>query len=63
MKKDKQKALELIKQKNNGEIKITYQEIANKGNYSLSQIKMLSKEIDKLFRERDERLKARAKQS
>ena len=47
MKKDKQKALELIKQKINGEIKITYQEIANKSNYSLPQIKRLSKEIEK----------------
>lgn len=47
LKKDKQKALELIKQKINGEIKITYQEIANKSNYSLPQIKRLSKEIEK----------------
>jgi len=45
--KDKQKSLELLKQKINGEIIITYQEIANKSNYSLPQIKRLSKEIEK----------------
>lgn len=47
LKKDKQKALELLKQKNNGEIKITYQEIANISNYSLPQIKRLSQEVEK----------------
>jgi len=47
LKKDKQKVLELLKQKINGEIFITYQEIANKTNYSLPQIKRLSKEISK----------------
>ncbi len=47
MKKNKQKALELLKQKVNGEIKITYQQIANISNYSLPQIKRLSKEIEK----------------
>lgn len=47
LKKDKQKALELLKQKKNGERKITYQEISYKSNYSLPQIKRLSKEIEK----------------
>lgn len=47
MKKDKQKALELLKQKINGEIKITYNEIAIQTRYSLIQIKRLSKEIEK----------------
>lgn len=47
LKKDKQKALNLLKQKINGKIKITYQEIADKSNYSLPQIKRLSKEIKK----------------
>jgi hypothetical protein len=45
--KDKQKALELLKQKNNGEIIISYQEIANVANYSKMQIIRLSKEIEK----------------
>ena len=47
MKKNKRKALELLKQKINGEIIITYQEIANKSNYSLPQIKRLSQEVEK----------------
>ena len=47
MNKDKQKALELLKQKINGETIITYQEIADRCNYSLIQIKRLSKEIEK----------------
>ena len=47
LKKDKQKALNLLKQRINGEIKITYQEIADKSNYSLPQIKRLAKEIEK----------------
>ena len=47
MNKDKQNALELLKQKINGEIIITYQEIADRCNYSLIQIKRLSKEIEK----------------
>ena len=47
MKKDKKKALELLKQKINGEIKITYKEIAKESNYSLPQIKRLSQEIEK----------------
>lgn len=41
------KVLELLKKKNNGEIKITYKEIANMTNYSLIQIKRLSKEVEK----------------
>ena len=45
--KNKQKALELLKQKNNGEIKMTYKEIAKITNYSLIQIKRLSKEVEK----------------
>ena len=45
--KDKQKALKLLKQKINGEIKITYKEIANISNYSLPQIKRLSQEVEK----------------
>lgn len=47
LKKDKKKALELLKQKINGEIKITYKEIAKESNYSLPQIKRLSQEIEK----------------
>ena len=47
MKRDKRKALNLLKQKINGEIKITYQEIADKSNYSLPQIERLSKGIEK----------------
>ena len=34
LKKDKQKALELVKQKINGEIKITYNEISKQTGYS-----------------------------
>ena len=45
--KNKQKALELLKQKINGEIKITYKEIAYESNYSLPQIKRLSQEVEK----------------
>ena len=47
LKKDKQKALKLLKQKINGEIKITYREIANISNYSLPQIKRFSQEVEK----------------
>ena len=43
LKKDKQKALNLLKQKVNGEIKITYQEIADKSNYSLAQKKTIKR--------------------
>ena len=49
LKKDKQKALKLLKQKINGEIKITYREIANISNYSLSQIKRFSQDIKKII--------------
>ena len=47
MNKDKQKALELLKQKINGEKIISYQEIANETSYSKMQIIRLSKEIEK----------------
>ena len=47
MQKSKKKALELLKQKINGEIKITYSEIALESNYSIPQIKRLSKEVEK----------------
>ena len=47
MKKDKEKALNLLKQKINGEIKITYQEIANKTGYERKQINRFLKEIEK----------------
>ena len=47
MKKDKQKALELIKQKNNGEIKITYKEISDKTGYEKRQLIRFSQEIEK----------------
>lgn len=45
--KNKQKALQLLKQKINGEIKITYKEIANISNYSLPHIKRLSQDVEK----------------
>ena len=47
MKKDKEKALNLLKQKINGGIKITYQEIANKTGYSRKQINRFLNEIEK----------------
>ena len=47
MKKDKQKALELLKQKNNGEIKITYNEISKQTRYSRMQLNRLSQEVEK----------------
>ena len=47
MKKDKQKALELLKQKNNGEIIITYNEISKQTGYSRMQLSRLSQEIEK----------------
>ena len=47
MNKDKQKALELLRQKINGEKIISYQEIANETSYSKMQIIRLSKEIEK----------------
>ena len=47
LKKDKQKALELVKQKNNGEIKITYKEISYKTGYEKRQLIRFSQEIKK----------------
>ena len=47
MKKDKEKALNLLKQKTNGEIKMTYKEIANKTGYSRKQINRFLNEIEK----------------
>lgn len=47
MKKDKQKALKLLKQKINGEIKITYNEISKQTGYSRMQLSRLSHEIEK----------------
>ena len=44
---NKQKALELLKQKINGEIKIIYNEISNKTGYEKRQLIRLSKEIKK----------------
>lgn len=45
--KDKEKTLEILKQKINGEIKITYNEISNKTGYSKPQLIRLSKQIEK----------------
>ena len=45
--KKQEKSFGTIKEKNNDEIKITYKEIANMTNYSLIQIKRLSKEVEK----------------
>ena len=47
MKKDKKKALELLKQKVNGEIIITYKEIANQTGYERKQINRFLNEIEK----------------
>lgn len=47
MKKDKQKALKLLKQKNNGEIIITYNEIARESGYERKQINRFLNEIEK----------------
>ena len=47
MKKDKKKALELLKQKVNGEIKITYKDISIQTGYSRMQLNRLSQEIEK----------------
>ncbi|MDO5850476.1 MAG: hypothetical protein Q4P14_04605, partial [Methanobacteriaceae archaeon] len=41
------KALELLKQKINGEIKITYNEISNQTGYSRMQLSRLSQEVEK----------------
>lgn len=45
--KDKRKALDLLKQKINGEIKITYQEIAMQTGYERKQINRFLNEIEK----------------
>ena len=47
MKKDKKQALDLLKQKINGELVITYKEITRKTGYERSQLFRLSKEIEK----------------
>lgn len=47
LKKNKEKALNLLKQKNNGEIEITYNEISKQTGYSRMQLSRLSNEIEK----------------
>ena len=47
LKKDKQKALELLKQKINGEIKITYNEISRETGYEKRQLIRLSQKVEK----------------
>lgn len=47
MKKNKQKALELLKQKINGEITITFNEIANQTGYERKQINRFYNQIEK----------------
>lgn len=47
LKKDKEKVLKLLKQRINGEIIITYNEISYQTGYSRMQINRLSKEIEK----------------
>lgn len=47
MKKDKQKALELLKQKINGEIIISFQEKAKKTGYERKQINRFLNQIEK----------------
>lgn len=47
LKKDKRKALELLKQKNNRKIKITYKEISLQSGYSRMQLSRLVNEIEK----------------
>ena len=47
LKKDKQKALDLLKQKINNEIKITYNEISKQTGYSRMQLSRFSQEIEK----------------
>ena len=47
MQKDKEKALNLLKQKVNGEIEITYQEIAFQSGYERKQINRFLKQIEK----------------
>ena len=55
MNKDKQKALELLKQKINGEINITFNEIAKQSGYERKQINRFYNQIEK----KDIRLKFR----
>ena len=45
--KNKKKALDLLKQKNNGEIKITFSEISNQTGYSRMHLNRLIKEVEK----------------
>lgn len=45
--KNKKKALKLLKQKNNGEIKITFSEISNQTGYSRMHLNRLIKEVEK----------------
>ncbi len=47
MKKDKQKALKLLKQKINGEIKVTYKEISTQTGYGKRQLIRLFQELEK----------------
>ena len=47
MKKDKKKTLELLKQKLNGEIKITYSEISRKTGYNSKYLIELAKKVEK----------------
>ena len=47
LKRNKEKALELLKQKINGEIKITYHEITVRTGYGKRQLIRLSNEIEK----------------
>ena len=47
MQKDKEKALNLLKQKINGEIVITYNEIGKQTNYSRMQLHRLLQQIEK----------------
>jgi len=47
LKKDKRKAIELLKRKINGEIKITYKEIAKQSGYERKQINRFLSEIEK----------------
>ena len=47
MLKDKRKALDLLKRKINGEIRITYNEISKQTGYSRMQLSRLSQEVEK----------------
>lgn len=47
LKEDKQKALELLKQKINGEIKFIYNERSKQIGYSRMQLSRLSQEVEK----------------